>query len=274
MVDRALTGVPEFQRYQYAFTAHLRDPGGAKRPKGVDARRMKIYADLLYNNVERFMLNCFPVLHEVLGKRKWTRLVRTFFAAHRSRTPYFRQVPDEFFQFLQYEWQSDATYPDFMLELAHYEWMELVLSVSNREPEWDRINPEGDLLSGRPAINPVLAVLAYTYPVHRIGPRYRPGGGEKQETHLLMFRDEPGVVRFNVVNPVTARLLVVLQEGQGSGREILLKLAQELGHPEPEALVNFGSGILEELRAAGAILGTRNECALTIGAAESSGSVP
>jgi hypothetical protein len=256
MAEKDLAGLPEFQRYQYAFSAHLRDPRTAKRPRGVDARRMKIYADLLYSNVERFMLNCFPVLHKVLGKRKWARLVRTFFATHRSHTPYFRQVPDEFIRFLQNEWQPDAAYPDFMLELAHYEWMELVLAVSNREPDWEQINRDGDLLSRIPVINPVLAVLSYAYAVHRIAPRYQPGPEGKLQTQLLLFRDEAGQVRFNVVNPVTARLLVLLQEGQGSGRDMLLRLARELGHPDPEALVNFGAGILADLQAEGAILGT------------------
>lgn len=261
MAEEDLAGLPEFQRYQYAFTAHLRDPSTAKRPRDVDARRMKIYADLLYSNVERFMLNCFPVLHKLLGKRKWAKLMRAFFATHRSRTPYFRQVPDELIQFLQNEWQPDPAYPDFMLELAHYEWMELVLAVNNCEPEWGRINRDGDLLSGMPVVNPVLAVLAYAYPVHRIGPPYQPGPEGKQETHLLLFRNEAGEVRFNVVNPVTARLLVLLQEGQGSGQDLLLRLAQELGHPEPQALLSFGAGVLEDLRAEGAILGTRAACA-------------
>jgi hypothetical protein len=256
MADKDLAGLPTFQQYQYAFAAHIRDPRAAKRPKGVQARGMKIYADLLYNNVERFMLNCFPVLHKVLGKRRWAKLVRAFFAAHRSHTPYFRQIPDEFVQFLQNEWQPGAEYPDFMLELAHYEWMELVLAVSNREPEWDRISRDGDLLSGMPVINPVLAVLAYAYPVHRIGPRYRPGPEGKQETHLLVFRDEGGVVRFNAINAVTARLLLLLQEGQPSGREVLMQLAGQLQHAEPETLVSFGAGMLENLRVDGAILGT------------------
>jgi hypothetical protein len=182
--------------------------------------------------------------------------VRAFFATHRSHTPFFRQIPDEFIQFLQNEWPPDADYPDFMLELAHYEWMEMALAVSTREPERGRINPSGDLLSGMPALNPVLAVLAYTYPVHRIGPRYQPGPDEKEQTHLLLFRNQAGLVRFNVINPITARLLLLLQDGQRSGREVLVQLAQETQHAAPEALLNFGAGILEDLLTEGAVLGT------------------
>ncbi|MFN3717220.1 MAG: putative DNA-binding domain-containing protein, partial [Thiobacillus sp.] len=67
---------PDFQRYQLAFTAHIRDPQANPRPPGVEARRMNIYKDLLYNNVEGFLLACFPVLRRTLGARKWTRMVR------------------------------------------------------------------------------------------------------------------------------------------------------------------------------------------------------
>ncbi len=125
------SALPEFQRYQLAFAAHIRDPQAHPRPAGVAARRMKVYNAILFNNVESFLLSCFPVLRQVLGTRKWTRLVRAFFSTHRSRTPYFRQIPDEFVQFLQNEWTPAQGYPPFTLALAHYEWIELVLSYRN-----------------------------------------------------------------------------------------------------------------------------------------------
>ena len=61
-------------------------------PAGVEARRMKVYNELLYNNTESFLLGCFPVLRRCLGERRWNRLVREFFRVHRSHTPYFRQI--------------------------------------------------------------------------------------------------------------------------------------------------------------------------------------
>lgn len=72
---------------------------------------------------------------------------------------------------------------------------------------------------------------------------------------MLVFRNAAELVSFNVINPVTARLLALLQDGNRSGRETLLNLAAELQHPEPGALVNFGAGILENLRAEGEVLG-------------------
>ena len=161
--------LPEFQRFQYAFTAHIRDPKAYPRPMGVEAWRMNVYNALLYNNTEGFLLACFPVLHRMLGKRKWARLVRGFFSIHRSRTPYFRQIPDEFIQYLQTEWQHAEGYPDYVLELAHYEWIELVLSVSSLAVDRDHIDSEGDLypVSRKQRVYSALARLAQARHAYR-----------------------------------------------------------------------------------------------------------
>ena len=48
--------VPEFQQLQRQLTAHLRDPGSPP-PAGIEERRLKIYRELFYNNVEGFLAN-------------------------------------------------------------------------------------------------------------------------------------------------------------------------------------------------------------------------
>jgi len=243
--------LPEFQRYQLAFTAHIRDPQAHPRPAGVEARRMKIYNELLFNNIEGFLLACFPVLRKMLGARKWAKLVRAFFATHRSRTPYFRQIPDEFIQFLQNEWTSPEDTPPYLLALAHYEWIELVLSVSNRSA--DRLfDSAGDLMAGVPLLNPVLANLHYDWPVHRIAPRRKVHAAE---TWLLVFRDDEDTVQFSEINAFTARLLTLLEAGTLSGRAALEQIAAESRHPDPALIQQAGGALLDDLRARGAILG-------------------
>lgn len=245
--------LPEFQRYQHAFTAHIRDPRANPRPAGVEARRMNIYNELLYNNVEGFLLACFPVLKNVLGVRKWAKLVRGFFSTHRSHTPYFRQIPDEFIQFLQNEWTPPEGYPPYLLALAHYEWIELVLSVSNRSVDCG-IDAAGDLLNGTPVLNPVLANLHYDWPVHRIAPRRKV---QPAETWLLVFRDDHDRVEFTEINAFTARLLSLLEAGTLSGHAALERIAEESRHPDPALILQAGGALLDDLRARGAILGAR-----------------
>ncbi len=254
MLLQSMPASLEFQRFQYAFAAHIRDPRVNPRPHGIEARRMRIYNGLVYNNVESFLLICFPVLRKMLGTRRWTRLVRAFLAVHRSHSPFFRQIPDEFIQFLQTEWTASAQYPEYVLELAHYEWIELVLSVSTRIPDWNRIDPEGDLLEQHPVLNPVFASLHYHWPVQRIGPRARV---TPIETYLLVFRDAGDQVQFMEINAFTARLLNLLEAAKLTGRGALEIVATESRHPMPEAVIQGGLAVMQELHARGALLGVR-----------------
>lgn len=252
----ATPNAPKFQSYQFEFARHIRDPKANARPTGVAARRMNVYNDLLYNNLEGFLLACFPVLRSILSDRKWAKLVREFFAEHRCHTPFFRQIPDEFVQYVQSERGVRAGDPPYLPALAHYEWIELALSVSSKEAELDRIDPHGDLASGRPVLNPVLALLQYAYPVQRIGPHYKPRKPAAQPTYLLVFRDTGFSVRFIELNPVSARLVDLLQSGKLNTEKALKKIAQELKHPAPRAVIQGGLEILRDLHAQGAVLGT------------------
>lgn len=243
------------QRYQQAFTAHIRDPRNNPRPAGVPARRMRVYNELLYNNLEGFLLACFPVTRRILGKRRWGRLVRAFFAGHRCRSPFFRQIPEEFVQWLQAARTAQPDDPPFLAHLAHYEWVELAVDVSPAEAPLERIDPAGDLLSGRPALDPAAMQVSYPYPVHRIGPRFQPAAPDAQPTHVLVFRDLGCKVRFVALNPVAARLIALLQPGLSTGSAALAQIADELRHPQPDVVVRGGLEILETLREQQAILG-------------------
>jgi hypothetical protein len=216
---------------------------------------MKVYNELLVNNIEGFLLACFPVLRQVLGARKWAKLVRAFFATHRSRTPYFRQIPDEFIQFLQNEWTPPDGYPPYLLALAHYEWIELVLSVSNRSAD-RAFDAAGDLTDGVPLLNPVLANLRYDWPVQRIAPRRKV---QPAETFLLVFRDAGDEVQFSEINAFTARLLALLEAGTLTGRSALQQIAAESRHPDPALVIQAGGALLDDLRARGAILGATDQ---------------
>lgn len=243
---------PAFQSFQLALGQHLRDPHHAPRPVGVPARRLAIYGELLFNNLTGFLDACFPICRELLGETRWRRLNRTFYRDWHSQTPWFREIPREFVRYLQ---ASDIRQPlpRWLPELAHYEWVELAVDIM--EVSIPTHDPQGDLLQGKPLLNPVLMNLAYAWPVHRIAPDYRPR--QAQETRLLVFRDTADEIHFAAINPVTARLLQLLEAGELSGRAACLRVAQELQHPDPGTVIDFGARILDDLRQQGAILGVQ-----------------
>lgn len=247
--------IPEFQQYQMAFTRHIRDPERNARPAGVEARNMQIYNDLLYNNVFTLVSSCFPVTRMVLGSEHWEALLRSFFAQHRPRTPYFRQIPEEFLQFMQAR-EPAADDPDFLIYLLHYEWVELALEVSDKDTDLTRVDAAGDLRSGRPLLTPVHMLLSYPYAVHRISEDYRPRIEQREETSLLAFRSRDDKVHFIVLNPVSARLVHLIASATMTGEEAVAAVVSELQHPDPAVAIQGGHAILENLRREGAILGT------------------
>jgi uncharacterized protein len=238
----------QFQQFQQDFGRHLRDPQRSPRPAGVPARRAAIYGELLFNNLTGFLDACYPVTRSVLGETRWRRLNRAFFREARCHTPYFREIPREFL-----DWLPANTGPRWLKDLAHYEWVELALDVM--EATTPPHDPRGDLLAGIPVLAPALMNLAYPWPVQHIGPDYRPR--KPRPTHLLVYRDAGDVVQFIELNPVSARLVELLLGNCHTGRSACAAIAVELGHADPQAVIAHGAALLAELRAAGALLGTQ-----------------
>ena len=250
------TTKPEFMQRQYEFAAHIRDPEHNKVPAHLEDRRMKIYRDLFYNNVEGFLSNSFPVLRELMDDTNWHALARDFFAHHQSHSPLFLEISREFLNYLE---QERGERPDdfpFLLELAHYEWVELAVSIADIAEQTVAVDPQGDVLDGTPLLSPVAWPLSYRYPVHRISPDFIPATPGEQITYLLVYRDDRDEVGFMELNQVSARLFALLQEDSArSGRTALLMIADELQHPDPEAVVSGGKQILQEWQQRGIILG-------------------
>src|SRR6185295_3414878 len=134
--------------------AHLRDPKRNRAPAGIEARRMKIYAELFYNNVEGFLANAFPVLRRITPDLRWHATVRDFFARHESHEPLFHRIAAEFLRYLGRErHRARGDFP-FLRELAHYEWVELALAVSPIDLAAQRVDRDGDLMQGAPVVSP------------------------------------------------------------------------------------------------------------------------
>lgn len=249
---------PDFIRRQLELAAHIRDPANRPRPADVEDRRMAIYRELFYNNVESLLAGNFPVMRKLLADDHWHTLVRDFFVRHRAQTPYFLEIAQEFLDFLQNERRSEPRDPPFLLELAHYEWVELAVSISEETADPSAADPNGDLITGIPLVSPLAWNLTYLYPVHRIRPDFQPDAPDKEPTHLVVYRNRQEDVAFMEINAVTQRLLQLLQENPGwTGLDTVKKIAEELNHPQPKAVIEAGRQLLNDLRASNIVLGTR-----------------
>lgn len=241
---------------QFRLAAHLRDPA-APPPPGIEDRRLKIYRDLFYNSLQGLLAGNFPVIRKLLGDTRWHALVRDFYRDFRAGTPLFPELPREFIQYLQERGEGRGD-PPWLLELAHYEWVELALDLSEASDADEVHDPQGDLLGGIPLPSPLAWPLAYAWPVHRLSPDYQPATPPDTPSFLLVRRDAANKVRFSELSALTFRLLQRLSEFPGlAGREQLLALAAEAQAGDAEAFVALGRDMFEQLRADGVILGTR-----------------
>jgi hypothetical protein len=247
-----------FQQQQLAFTAHIRDPQNNPIPEGIPARRMGVYTELFFNNIDEQLATNFPVLRQITSDENWHALVRDFMIRHRSTTPLFTEVGQEFLEYLQQERHAQPVDWPFMLELAHYEYVELAVSISTADEGLADFNPNGDLVEGVPVVGPTAWNLSYAWPVHLVGPDYLPEEAPAEPTHLVVYRDRMDDVHFLQINAVTQRLLQLLKENPAlTGLDVLNTIAAELGHDDPETVIEAGRELLSDLRERNVILGTR-----------------
>jgi len=249
--------IPDFQQKQYAFAAHIRDPEHNPAPPGVEDRRMAIYRELFFNNLHNLLGSTFPVIRKLHDRDRFRSLIRAFMVRHEAQTPYFLEIPREFLAFLQDEYElQDDDFP-FLVELAHYEWVELALSVSERVNEGQNVDPDGDLLEGIPVPSVLAWSFAYQYPVHRISTDYLPTEPGETPTFLAICRKANDDMDFMELNPVTARLLELIEANErDTGRQLLLRLADEIHYADAEALVQHGAEAMRSMRQAEILLGT------------------
>jgi hypothetical protein len=247
---------PRTHALQYEFTAHLRDPDRRPAPAGIEDRRIGIYRRLIFSNTESFLASNFPVIRTLYDDAAWNVLVRDFFREHRCHTPLFPEFGREFLRYLEFRQQQGRDDPPFLLELAHYEWAELALSLDENEIAAVPHDPAGDPLTGVPVVSPLACVLAYRYPVHRIRPEFQPREPGAEPTVLLLVRGRDDEVRFHEINALSALLIERLQQNENAtGGQCLDALLAE--HGGDAALREAGVRVLGELKANEAILGTR-----------------
>ena len=246
------------RRQQYAFAAHLRDPQAAPAPAGIEDRRLAVYRELFYTSIESLLAGNFPVIRKLLDDAAWHRLARAFYREHRAHTPLFPEVGREFLRYLEARAGRGEPDPGWLPQLAHYEWVELALSLDETELADVRCNPDGDLLDGIPVPSPLAWPLAYAWPVHRLAPGAIPEAPPSAPTFLLVLRDRSDAIRFKELTPVTFTLLQRLHDNPGgqSGRALLEAMAGEAGQPAG-SFVAAGATALAQLRDRDAILGSR-----------------
>ncbi|HEY8218949.1 MAG TPA: putative DNA-binding domain-containing protein [Methylobacter sp.] len=236
----------DFKAKQLEFAAYIRNPENNPPPDDVNPQRMAMYRELFFNNIDSFLSVNFPVLRTILNDRQWFELGQDFFAKHASQSPHFSEIPEEFLDYLQNERDSSADFP-FMLELAHYEWVEMALSIAKETVSANQQDLD-DLQNQHIRLSPLAWPLVYQYPVQKISPAFLPETAPEQATFLVVYRNPEDEVNFIEITPITYRLLQIIQEHEEVlAADCLEQVAEELKHPNPDMIMAGGLQILKEL---------------------------
>jgi hypothetical protein len=246
--------VDNLMQQQQALTRYLRDPDHQAPPADMNVARLNVYRDLVFNNVSQLLSGTFPVLIRILGEQRWGLLVRGFLRDWRAPTPKFGEIAETFLDYLATQPQElhEGEWPAFLLELAHYEWVEMVLQQSDAQalPATDPA-----LLLERPLQISALAwPLAYVWPVHELDPNHQPVTPPDQPTFLLVRRTADWSVKFAELSPLAWRLLQRIEESPAlDGRQQLQDLAVEAGVAASVAFMDSGWLLLRQFHEDGVL---------------------
>jgi hypothetical protein len=200
-----------FQDTQHDFIQHIKNPQAHPFNGGIEDRRLKIYRELFFNNILGFLSSGFPVLESLYSEQQWKVLARKFFIEHECRSPYFIDISKEFVEYLSGEYELGECDPVFMRELAHYEWLELDVSVRKSRQivkAWD-----GNSKITQVQMSDLATLVSYQYPVHQISVEFKPTQAS-EIVYLVVYRDATDEVNFTLVNAVSAHLLnTIMQQG-------------------------------------------------------------
>ena len=236
----------DFKAKQREFAAYIRNPETNPAPADIKPQRMTMYRELFFNNVESFLSSNFPVLRKIMDDTAWFELAQDFFARHSCKSPYFSEIPEEFLAYLQHERSNPDDYP-FLMELAHYEWVEMALAIAKEEAP---LPPENvaSLLKDSIKLSPLAWPLAYQYPVQLISPDFLPTAAPEQPTFLIVYRNQDDEVNFIQLTALTYRLLQIIQDHAGlAAQTYLQQVTVESNHPEPAIIMEAGLRVLQDL---------------------------
>lgn len=252
-----MPAAPETLRRQQLALAHwIRDPSRHTPPPGIEPRRLRVYRELIRNTVAGLLGSQFPVIRKLRGEASWDTLIDDFIREHRAQTPLFPEVGQEFIAYLSARKEAVRGDPPFLPELAHYEWAELGIALSDASEDLATIDPQGDLMQGVPVLSPQAWPLAYVWPVDRIRPDYQPETAPAEPTLLLLQRAADHSVKFARLDPLGYALLEQIRSAPASGREIVQRLADAWGL-SAEPLLAPAQTMLVSMRERGVVLGTR-----------------
>lgn len=213
-----------------------------------------LYQQLIFNNIQSFLNQCFPICQEILGEESWQSLTRYFFEHYPLHHPYALEINSDFVQFLASihatEKKHHLAIPDYLADLAHYEWIELKIDTLN-DIDLTTISPVFEDYY----LNPSVHNLHYSWAVHQISPLTIPT--EPVDTFLLVYRNISDSIEFMELNAFTHVFIQIMQDAKqpfANLNSLIEYFSQEIHYPDIETLIPFATSLINEFKQKGILL--------------------
>lgn len=238
---------------QQNLARSIRDPQHVFNYDAETERRLAVYQSLFINNIDGFLSNGFPVLKSLLDNLTWDKLVRSFFVEHHCRSPYFVEIAKEFIEYLSGEPQILSSLPACASELAHYEWLELDISVRQGDAQQTLWKDEG--IPPSLTLSHFASVVSYQFPVHIISVDFIPEEPSDSPHYYVVYRNNNFDVKFVELAAPTAYLLSLLENATNglTTDELYTLLHQALPQWSLDDVRSNVDGVLRELLHLGVI---------------------
>ncbi|GAA4891897.1 DNA-binding domain-containing protein [Ferrimonas pelagia] len=238
----------DLSQMQQEFMAYIRAPEVGEPPSGVEARRMAVYRELMFNNVSGFVNSGFPVLRALTATPLWQQRLRHFFAQHDCHSPLFVDIAKEFLAYLRdceglRSWEA---------ALADYEYLELQIDTLPEVLDQPLLLEPEAVLTQPLCCYRAAKLAQYDYPVQRLGEACPEV--DASPTFLLVYRDRDDEIAFIELNALTARLLEALISEPGqTAQGLILTMAEALPDLAPEIVAQGAGQILLQMAQLGVV---------------------
>jgi hypothetical protein len=264
-IERPTAAIAAVIRQQRAPAAMQGDLAAYLRAQGVEgddleamlvvgAERMLVYRQLVHNRLRNTTIDFLGRTVARLGFPRLRRDFEAFVEQHAPRSPYLRDVPTEFVEWVIPRWVDDPEVPGYLPDLARHELLDF--DVRN------------DPLGGEPATALPLALdralrfdgtarlVCYGYAVHRL-PKSKKDRSEPdaEPTRLLVYRDREHQPRYLALTPFAAEVVRELLDEQKAVQPALLAAAAALGEPLDDDKLGSAALLLADLAERGVCLG-------------------
>jgi uncharacterized protein len=161
----------------------------------IDPKGVKLYSSLISWGQKDLMRSVYPGCARLLGD-KWIDYLEKYLEVYPPRYYNLNQCSKHFPEFLEKHAEAAVRKYPYIVELAHYEWLELELMESALHGQLEPFELPGQpaqFASFMPVLNPVAKLVSYCYPIAEIVEHLQnecclPKDVQPQDCYMLVVR--------------------------------------------------------------------------------------